>query len=192
LLECAKACYSLEDVLFEEWYKRSSGRVEITDSPIDYMLGAGIGKAFLNGGRKLAVKAAVKAGSRKTTVNSAKLARGWQGKGSYPGIDSWRNITLKDGKYVVGGLPGQSNYYTTLSGLKRSGLNRNNLFKGLQVSKHPQFGYRGQVGIYRVRGNNPAAFGTTYANSQFGSGGLPQIFMPDYSGLQLIHTITLK
>ncbi|MGQ1911819.1 polymorphic toxin type 10 domain-containing protein, partial [Marinifilum sp. RC60d5] len=61
--------YSLEQVQFTEWYKQSSGRVEVTDSPIDYMLGAGIGKALLNGGRKLAVRAAVKAGSRKATTS---------------------------------------------------------------------------------------------------------------------------
>lgn len=142
-------------------------------------------------GRSIAKVAnrAVKAAKR---VNSAKLARGWQGKGTYPGVDNWRNITLGDGKFVVGGLPGQSNYYTTLRGLNRSGLSKNSLFQGLQVSKHPQFGYRGQVGIYRVSGNTPAAFGTTYANPQFGSGGLPQLFIPDYSGLQLIKTIPLK
>jgi hypothetical protein len=38
----------------------------------------------------------------------------------------------------------------------------------------------------------PAAFGTTYTNSQFGAGGLPQLFIPDYSGLTLIKTIPLK
>jgi RHS repeat-associated protein len=122
----------------------------------------------------------------------AKLAAGWQGKGAYTGVDNWRNITLSDGKYIVGGLPEQSNYYTTLSGLNRSGLNKSSLFEGLQVAKHPQYGYRGQVGIYKVTGNTPAAFGTTYANPQFGSGGLPQIFIPNYSGLQLIKTIPLK
>ena len=125
-------------------------------------------------------------------MNPAKLARAWQGRGIYPGIDNWRNITLVGGKYVVGGLPGQSNFYTTLSGLNRSGLGKNSLFQGLQISKHPQFGYRSHIGIYRVGGNTPAAFGTTYANPQFGSGGLPQLFIPDYSGLQLIKTIPLK
>jgi RHS repeat-associated protein len=126
------------------------------------------------------------------TVNSAKLAKTWQGNETYTGVDNWRNITLKDGKYVVGGLPEQSNYYTTMSGLNRSGLNQNNLFQGLQVSKHPLYGYRGQVGIYRVNGNTPAAFGTTYANPQFGSRGLPQIYIPNYSNLQLIKTIPLR
>lgn len=131
-------------------------------------------------------------GAAAKSVNSAKLAKTWQGNETYAGVDNWRNITLKDGKYVVGGLPGQSNYYTTTSGLNRSGLSRNNLFKGLQVSKHPQHGYRGQAGIYRVSGDTPAAFGTTYANPQFGSGGLPQIYIPNYSNLQLIKTIPLR
>jgi hypothetical protein len=43
----------------------------MTDSPIDYMLGAGIGKAFLNGGRKLAVKVAVRTGSRKVAIKNS-------------------------------------------------------------------------------------------------------------------------
>jgi RHS repeat-associated protein len=123
---------------------------------------------------------------------AAELATGWQGKGAYTGVDNWRNITLADGKNVVGGLPGQSNYYTTIKGLNKSGINQVSLFEGLQVAKHPQFGYRGQVGVYEVTGNTPAAFGTTYANPQFGAGGLPQIYIPDYSGLRLIKTISLK
>jgi len=125
-------------------------------------------------------------------VSAVDVAAGWQGKGAYSGVDTWRNVVLSEGKQVVGGLPGQSNYYTTLNGLNRSGLNQETLFEGLQVAKHPQFGYRGQVGIYEVTGNTPAAFGTTYANPQFGAGGLPQIFIPDYSGLQLIKIIPLK
>lgn len=153
----------------------------------DYLGGAGTGASLVSGMRLFN-----KVVSNVEKVNSAKLAKAWQGEGAYPGVDNWRNIILGDGKYVVGGLPGQSNYYTTLSGLSRSSLNKDKLFQGLQVSKHPQFGYRGSVGIYKVNGNTPAAFGTTYANPQFGAGGLPQIFIPDYSGLRLIKTIPLK
>lgn len=32
----------------KEWYRRSSGRVEVTDSPIDYIIGAGLGKAIVS------------------------------------------------------------------------------------------------------------------------------------------------
>ncbi len=124
--------------------------------------------------------------------NSSLLARSWQGSGNYPGVDNWRNIVLNEGKYVVGGLPGQSNYYTTLNGLRRSGLNTEKLWQGLQVSPHPQFGYRNSVGIYRVPSRTNAAFGTTYANPQFGLGGLPQIYIPNYSHLTLIKSITLR
>ncbi len=58
--------------------------------------------------------------------------------------------------------------------------------------EHPQFGYRSEVGIYKITEDLSAAFGTTYANSAYGVGGLPQIFIPNYSGLQLIKTKPLK
>jgi len=67
---------TLEQVQFFEWSKQSSGRVEKTDSPIDFLMGAGIGKLLINGGRKLALRAAVKTVSRKTTVNGANSAYG--------------------------------------------------------------------------------------------------------------------
>jgi hypothetical protein len=127
-----------------------------------------------------------------SSSNPSALARASQGKGSYLGIDNWRNITLSEGQTVVGGLPGQSNFYTTLSGLNRSELLKSRLWEGLQVSPHPQFGFRSQVGIYKVINNTPSAFGTTYANSQFGAGGLPQLFIPNINNLQLIKTIPLK
>ncbi len=126
------------------------------------------------------------------SLSSAEMASSWQGKGYYTGVDNWKNINLNDGKLIVGGLPGQSNYYTTISGLNRSGFDAAKLFEGLQVMKHSEFGYRGYVGIYKVTGKTQAAFGTTYANKQFGSGGLPQIFIKDYSKLKLIEKIPLK
>ena len=165
----------------------------VGESAANATLGAGL--VLLTDGivKTANIKIPVKANVVNNSVNSAKgEAAGWQGKGLYPGVDKWRNITLSEGKQVVGGLPGQSNYYTTMSGLQRSGANKTSLFEGLQVAKHPQFGYRNQVGIYNVTRETPAAFGSTYANPQFGAGGLPQIFIPDYSSLQLIKTIPLK
>ena len=38
--------------------------------------------------------------------------------------------------------------------------------------------------IYRVTEATPAAFGRTLMNPQYGKGGLPQVFVPDYSNLQ--------
>lgn len=120
------------------------------------------------------------------------IARSWQGRGSYAGIDNWRNITLQEGKYVVGGLPGQSNFYTTISGLSRTGLSATSLWEGLQVQPNAVLGYRGSVGIYEITRSTSAAFGTTYANPAFGGGGLPQIFIPNYNNLNLLTTFTLK
>lgn len=133
--------------------------------------------------------AAVSSATAKTS--SASLARSWQGKGSYLGVDNWRNISLKGNTYVVGGLPGQSEYYTTMSGLKRSGMSASKLWQGLQVEAHSTFGYRMEVGVYRAKGTMNAAFGTSYANTQFGSGGLPQLFIPNYNNLELVNKMFL-
>lgn len=125
-------------------------------------------------------------------TEAALSAASWQGKGSYPGVDNWRNIGLEEGKLVYGGLPGQSNFYTSFKGLSRSGYNKSNLWEGLQVQSNPVHGPRTEIGIYQVNAYTPAAFGTTYANPQFGSGGLPQIYIPDYSNLELIGIIKLR
>ena len=56
----------------------------------------------------------------KKIPKASDLARAWQGNDVYIGIDKWRDIALKKGQKVVGGLPGQSEYYTTLNGFNRS------------------------------------------------------------------------
>ena len=95
--------------------------------------------------------------------------------------------------YKRQGLPGQSNFYTTISGLNRSNLNKSALWDGLQVGPSTKgLGLRPQAGIYEVSGNTSAAFGTTYANPTLGAGGLPQIFVHDFSKLKLISTLQLK
>lgn len=137
--------------------------------------------------------------TRSFSNNSSRLARNWQGKGNYPGVDNWRNITLKKGTHVVGGvniengiMSGQSNYYTTTNGALRSNFLQKDFFGGVQVMPHRTFGLRNSIGIYEIPSNRYGAFGTTYANPQFGSGGLPQIYIPDYSSLKLLYTIPLK
>ncbi|MCX6180610.1 MAG: FG-GAP-like repeat-containing protein [Bacteroidetes bacterium] len=127
----------------------------------------------------------------RSEFSAAETASSWQGKGAYSGVDSWREITLKDGTNVVGGVPGQTEFYTTMSGLERSEYSKQ-IWEGLQVKPHDVRGPRTEVGIYTVVGDTPAAFGTTYANPQFGAGGLPQIFIPNFEGLKLVETIPLK
>lgn len=121
---------------------------------------------------------------------ASELARMAQGSGRYPGVDIWRDITLKDGQYVLGGVPGQSNFYTTLSGFNRV-RDIDALWNGLQVEKFDGV-FRSEMGLYQVQGNIPAAFGSAYANPLHGVGGLPQIFIPEYGNLSLLKTLFLR
>ena len=93
--------------------------------------------------------------------NIAREAASWQGKGAYPGVDKWREIELKNGTKVIGGLPGQSEFYTTQRGFFRTNGIKTELWEGLQVKASPQFGYRPQVGVYKVISNSEAAFSIT-------------------------------
>lgn len=112
----------------------------------------------------------------------------WQGTELYPGIDRYKDITLKPGVYVVSASPGQGNYYTTISGLERTGLDVVKYYEGLQIAPNlTNAAYdviRDGVIVYRVSESTPAAFSLTRANPQFGAGGLPQIYIPDYLSLQ--------
>lgn len=127
-----------------------------------------------------------------TESKASDLAKSWQGNEIYTGIDNWRDITLKKGTQIVGGIPGQSEYYTPLKSLTKGSLDKETFWKGLQVKPHDVFGYRSEVGVYEVVNDTKAAFGTTLANPQFGDGGLPQIFAPDYKNFKLIKVIKLK
>ncbi|WP_109077890.1 RHS repeat-associated core domain-containing protein [Aggregatibacter kilianii] len=129
----------------------------------------------------------------KGSLDPAAQAAGWQGKGKYPGVDDWTNTTLPEGTRLIGGRPGQSQYYTTESGFKASGGNKTQLWEGLQVEPHPVHGYRGQFGVYEVTSPTRVATASTLANPQYGAGGLPQVFMPEFrTNLRLIEVINLK
>jgi LXG domain of WXG superfamily/Pre-toxin TG len=113
----------------------------------------------------------------------AKLAQSWQGSGRYPGIDKYRDITLKEGKVIYRGEPYGSEYFTTASAIKRSNNDATKLFEGLQVQKHDIYGFKSEVQSYVVTKDVKAAFGVTKANPQYGSGGLPQVFVPNIKQL---------
>ena len=126
-----------------------------------------------------------------TGPTPSQQAQAWQGKGAYPGVDRYRDITLKKGTIVYAGDPGQSSYHMPASAVRRANGSRSQLFQGLQVEPHPQFGYRPAVRAYEVTQDTPAAFGITRANPQHGAGGLPQIFVPDYSTFKPLSTTPL-
>jgi len=121
------------------------------------------------------------------------FARSQQGSVAYPGVDRWRDITLKKGTIIYGGEPGQSAFYTTRSAIGRTGDSATDIFQGIQVAPHRVHGYRPAMTAYEVIDDVPAAFGRTLANPQYGAGGLPQVVVPDFSKfLRPIHTAPLS
>ena len=106
--------------------------------------------------------------------------------------DTFEMKLYPKGQRFVGGLPGQSGFYTTEDSLMKSGFSRTKLFKGLQVEPHPILGYRPKVGIYELQEDANLPTGIVRANEQFGEGGLNQIVNEHFSqNLKLIKEINL-
>ena len=62
-----------------------------------------------------------KSGSELSTRSVSAFARSMQGTPKYPGIDRFKDITLKKGTILYSGFPGQTAFYTTASALRRAG-----------------------------------------------------------------------
>lgn len=125
-------------------------------------------------------------------------ARGWQGKGDYPGVDAFHNGTLKPGTRVYAGLDRNGNpsgFFIPEESYLASGGNKVRLWEGLQVQENAKYGYRDRLGVFEVTRDTPVAFGNqTVANPQFGSGGLPQIYTTEFgpgSGLVKVGEVPL-
>nr|WP_242688849.1 hypothetical protein [Photorhabdus tasmaniensis] len=132
-------------------------------------------------------------GDAPTQQTPSEFARGWQGSGQYPGVDHFRDITVKKGTILMAGAPGQGNFYTTVRAIERRGYSKEGVFKGLQVFPHEQFGYRPGMTAYRVLEDTPAAFSIVRANPKAGPGGLPQIVIEKYEGmLEPLYSVKLK
>ncbi|SMC28477.1 hypothetical protein SAMN02745857_03278 [Andreprevotia lacus DSM 23236] len=131
-------------------------------------------------------------------VTPVDKARIWQGEGAYPGVDDYSLVTLPKGTKVVGSVPGQSPYYTTLEGFAGTDGTAADFYKQLQIGpnlSNPAYPpYRSGVTIYEVTAESaPAASGISLANPQFGPGGAPQLFIPDYQGtLTPLYSIPFK
>lgn len=106
--------------------------------------------------------------------------------------DEWSMANLSAGSTVLGGLPGQSAYYTTHSTLEAAGRSREALFNSLQVLPHPEFGYRPKMGVYEVQQPISVPFGTVQANPNLGVGMGDQYFIQNYQNyLKLVGEIDL-
>lgn len=108
-------------------------------------------------------------------------AQSWQGKGKYPGIDEYKDVVIKKGTVLYRGEPGGSEYFTTMDAIEQSNMSKSALFQGLQVEEHPIYGYRNEMQGYIFKRNVAGAYGTVNANPQYGSGGLPQYYVPNVS-----------
>ncbi len=116
-------------------------------------------------------------------LSPSEQAKSWQGKGKYPGVDEYTDVTVDKGTVLYRGEPNGSEYFTTLDAIEGSGRNATTIFEGLQVEKHPIYGYRSEMQGYVLNQDIVAAYGITNANPQFGAGDLPQYFVPDVQTL---------
>lgn len=130
--------------------------------------------------------------SSSEVLSPAEMAASWQGKGYYPGVDNWENKTLERGDLVAGLLPGQSNYYTPLSSLSITNFSQDALYQMLQIQINPNYGMRGEVGIYQLLRSQEVGISTVGANTDYGPGGLIQYFIPDTGGLSTLYTRPLN
>lgn len=108
-------------------------------------------------------------------------AKNFQGHGEYPGVDDWFAVEIDMGRVVLGGLPGQSAFYSILQTYYLSGGIKEAYWKMLQVKPHPVFGYRSLLGCFQINYRIHVAISKTLANPQYGAGGGWQLYIPDYS-----------
>jgi len=118
---------------------------------------------------------------------------GWQGSGSYPGVDEWATAVIPNDFPLYGGLPGQSEYYTIAQTLVDTDTMQTAYWESLQVQAHPTLGYRPMVGVFDLEQRTVVAIAKTLANPQFGEGGAWQIYVENYETILTVKdTIILK
>ncbi|MFJ7929762.1 ribonuclease YeeF family protein [Peribacillus sp. NPDC096448] len=123
----------------------------------------------------------------KTILQPSQRARLWQGSNPYFGIDTYEDIILKKGTILFAGYPRPTGYCFTKEVLDSVDGDSKKLFQGVQVNPR-EFDdgtgdYKFQVIQFELMDDLPSARGMTDANPQFGSGGLEQIFTPDFEDL---------
>jgi RHS repeat-associated protein len=153
-----------------EWFDvpdSAAGRAGATLGNVGYFLGGVAG--IVRGG-----------GTRIAEGSASAFARSLQGTTRYPGVDRFRDITLRKGTVVFRSHPGEGAFYTTASAMRRSGHSARSLFQGLQAKASDTRGYWTRIAAYEVIDDVPAAFGIAIANSRHGSGWLPQVVVPSY------------
>jgi hypothetical protein len=111
------------------------------------------------------------------------LAKSSQGNVVYKGVDDWKDVTLKTGEIYYRGEPNGFDFFTTKNSIESVGYSKEKLFKGLQVVKNKNLGYRSEMQGYKLKTNLNAAESKCLANSNFGKGGLDQKYIYDANDL---------
>ena len=111
----------------------------------------------------------------------------WQGSYPYFGIDTYEDIILKKGRVLNAGYPRPTGYSFTKEVLDSVNGDSKKLFQGVQVNPR-EFDdgtgdYKIQIIGFKLLDDIPSARGITDANPQSGSGGLEQIFTPDFENI---------
>ena len=175
----------------EKGYPVTTYNLTVEDNHTFFVNDAGILTHNMNNvlkGCNFATEASEKLSKEISKTSPAELAQSWQGSFPYVGIDKYKNITFKKGKVIYVGDPYPTGYATTKSALDRINGDARKLFEGLQVKPYWEDGmnfaeYRSKMMAYEIIEPIDAAFGITKANHQFGSGGLPQMFIPNFKEL---------
>lgn len=115
-----------------------------------------------------------------------KQVNAWQGTSFYPGIDDWVTCEIPEGTILLGGLPGQTEFYSVSVTLQNANSEKEKYWKSLQVSPHPQFGYRIRLGEFVLQNKSRVALSKTLANPQHGIGGAWQVFLPNYNAVLIM------
>ena len=145
----------------------AEGRTGAQFGNVGYFLGGAAG-VIRKGGSELAARA------------PSAIARSFQGTRKYPGIDRFKDITLKKGTLVYAGFPGQGAFYTTAGAMRRSVASASTLWDRLQIAEHDFRPQRSRMAAYEVIEDTQAAFGLALANLHNGSGWYPQIVVPSF------------
>lgn len=116
-----------------------------------------------------------------TPDEAVDYAKGSQGTRDYPNVDVFSSVEIKPGDIYYRGEPGGGDFFTTKEAIDSVGAKQKELFKGLQVKKHKDYGYRPTMQGYRYVGDESfyAAKGDCLANNRWGDGGLEQRVIPN-------------
>ncbi len=108
--------------------------------------------------------------------------------------DDFTTVFLKKGDTLYGMLPGQSAFYTNKATVDKANNSYTKMYELLQMVPHAEFGYRTQLGEYKVLEDMWVATGVCLANKEIGGvtageGGGTQYVIPEYeTKLELITT----